>query len=215
MHWIEQLQSANWREGSCILLAAYFLGCFTTGYYLVRWWKGQDLRSIGSGNVGAKNAGRLLGSPGFVLTSVGDSIKGALAVGLARFFSTDDAFAGLALLAVVAGHIWPAQLRFRGGKGVVTSLGALVIFDVRLACAFALLFVLARAVVRKSVLPGLIAFAALPLAGLFLERPPATIAITSLLAALILATHRKNLLAEIWHFLPRPDLPAKQQPPEL
>jgi len=213
MPWIEQLQSANWRQGSFILLGAYLLGCFTTGYYLVRWRKGQDIRSLGSCNVGAKNVGRLLGWPGFVLTSAGDSIKGALAVWLARFFSNDDTFAGLALLAVVAGHVWPAQLRFHGGKGVVTSLGALVIFDFRLAAAFALLFVLTLAVLRKSVLAGLVAFAALPLASLCLDRPPATIMIASLMAALILITHRKNLLAELWPFLPRPNL--KNQPPEL
>jgi len=150
-----------------------------------------------------------------VLTTAGDSLKGGMAIWGARFFSTNETFAGLALVTVVAGHVWPLQLRFHGGKGVATSLGALVIFDFRLAVAFALLHVLALAVLRKSVLAGLIAFSALPLASLCLERPPATIVITTLLAAVILLAHRRNLLAEIWHFLPRPHLPAKHQPPEI
>src|SRR5437879_3228327 len=100
MPWIEQLQSANWREGSCIFFGAYVLGCFTTGYYLVRWWSGQDIRDFGSGNVGARNAGRLLGWMGFLVTLLGDSAKGAFAVWAARHFAQDDRLAGIAMLAV-------------------------------------------------------------------------------------------------------------------
>ncbi len=78
MPWLEQLQSVDWGKGIGVVLGSYVLGCFTTGYYLVRWRTGQDLRGLGSGSVGAKNAGRVLGAMGFLLTLTGDLAKGAL-----------------------------------------------------------------------------------------------------------------------------------------
>src|SRR5579859_7966679 len=108
-----------------ILAASYLLGCFTSGYYFVRWRLGQDIRDSGSGNVGARNVGRLLGAPGFLATTAADVAKGMLAVWLALEFTHDFRLAGLAMLTVVLGHIWPVQLGFRGGKGVATSIGAL------------------------------------------------------------------------------------------
>jgi acyl-phosphate glycerol 3-phosphate acyltransferase len=157
MPWIEQLRSANWGQASCVALAAYLLGCFTTGYYLIRLRLGQDIRDLGSGNVGARNVGRLLGWPGFLVTVLGDFGKGALAVWAARHFTTDDWGVLVAMLAVVAGHIWPVQLLFRGGKGMATSLGALLTYDWQLALVFVLLFAAAFAALRKTVLPGLFA----------------------------------------------------------
>jgi glycerol-3-phosphate acyltransferase PlsY len=209
MPWIEQLQSANWREGSCIFFAAYILGCFTTGYYLVRWRTGKDIRDVGSGNVGARNVGRTLGRLGFLVTLIGDCGKGAFAVWAARNFAHHDLMPAVAMLGVVAGHVWPAQLRFRGGKGVATSLGALFIYDYRLAVAFLLFFTIALVILRKWVLPGLFAFAMLPFAGLYFDRDPATVFMICLLSGMVLIAHRQNLLEEILHVLERPDAHAK------
>src|SRR5512135_2701540 len=139
MPWMDQLRSANWGQASGIAVAAYLLGCITTGYYLVRLRLRQDLRDLGSGSVGARNVGRLLGRPGFLLTVLGDFGKGALAVWAARHFTTDDRLVALAMLAVVAGHVWPVQLCFRGGKGMATALGALLVYDWQLALACALI----------------------------------------------------------------------------
>lgn len=65
-----------------LILASYALGCLATGYYWVRWQTGQDIRRLGSGGVGARNVGRVLGPWGFTITLLGDAAKGALAVGL-------------------------------------------------------------------------------------------------------------------------------------
>jgi glycerol-3-phosphate acyltransferase PlsY len=119
------------------------------------------------------------------------------------------------MLAVVTGHVWPAQLRFRGGKGAATSVGALLILDPRLAVAFSVLFIISLAVLRRWILAGMIAFATLPLAAKYLEQEPRTVVLTSFLAGLVMIAHRKNLLAELWHFIQRPNLPAKHHPPEL
>ena len=133
MAWIEHLQSANWFQATGSVLGAYLLGCFAIGYYLVRARTGKDIREIESGSTGARNVGRVLGKPGFVLTAFGDFGKGVLAVWSAREWTNNNHLAALAMLAVVAGHLWPAQLRFRGGKGVATSFGALLVFDYRVA----------------------------------------------------------------------------------
>src|SRR5205823_4683693 len=172
MPWIDQLQPANWNQASGIALGAYALGCFTTGYYYVRLRTDQDIRDLGSGSVGARNVGRVLGWPAFCVTLAGDFVKGACAVWAAQHFTTDPRLVGLALLAVVAGHLWPAQLRFHGGKGIATSLGGLLVYDYRLAIGCAALFRGAGATLRTTVLPGLIAVACLPRASIYMHCRP-------------------------------------------
>ena len=80
MAWIEHLQSANWFQATGSVLGAYLLGCFATGYYLVRARTGRDIREIESGSTGTSNVGRVLGKSGYLLTVLGDMAKGALAV---------------------------------------------------------------------------------------------------------------------------------------
>jgi len=215
MPWFEQLRSVNWSEAGCIFLAGYALGCFTTGYYLVRLRQGHDIRDLGSGSVGAKNVGRLLGWQGFLVTVLGDFGKGALAVWAARHFTTDDRLVLLAMLAVVSGHVWPVQLYFRGGKGMATALGALLVYDYQLALAVALLFAAAFAALRKTVLPGLFALACLPLISWYLVHGPAEVAGSAALAGLVLLAHRKNLVTEISPLLDRRTVHPKHDPPEL
>ncbi len=217
---MEQLQSANWSEVVWVVLCAYSLGCLATGYYLVRWRTGQDLREEGSGSLGARNVGRVLGPAGFTATLAGDMAKGALAVWVARHFTQDERLAALALLAVVAGHVWPAQLRLRGGKGVATALGGLMVYDFYLALAFGLLFAAGFAALRRTVLPGLLAFACLPLVSLYWAADPgrlpdpARTASVLLLAVLVLIAHRRNMMAELARYLERRNIHPKPNRPE-
>lgn len=179
------------------MLGAYLLGCFATGYYLVRARTGRDIREMESGSTGARNVGRVLGKSGFALTVLGDFGKGALAVWAAREWTGNLHLAALAMLAAVAGHLWPAQLGFRGGKGVAASLGALLLLDYRLALSFALLFLPALALARRTVLPGMFAFTCLPLAALWISPDNLTVTLVAGLSALVLLAHRKNLAEEI------------------
>lgn len=220
MSWIQQLDSAKWGGASATLLSAYLLGCLTTGYYLVRLRRGADIRTLGSGNVGARNVGRVLGWPGFSLTLVGDFTKGALAVLLARHFTQDHTLRAVAMLAVVAGHLWPVQLRFQGGKGVATSLGALLAFDAHLAVAFGLCFGVGWLLCRKTVLSGLFAFICLPVLSLYLGNEPAqaresyTIALSlAVLAGLVLIAHHKNIAQEL-SLSSAQCSPSNQEPPK-
>jgi glycerol-3-phosphate acyltransferase PlsY len=215
MPWFEQLQSADWAREGPIVLASYLLGCFTTGYYLVRWRTGRDIRELGSGSVGARNVGRLLGWRGFLATVLGDFGRGALAVWATRQFTTDDRLVALAMSGVVAGHLWPAQLRFRGGKGMATALGALLVYDYALAMAFALVFAGAFAVLRKTVVPGLFALACLPLVSCWLGRGVGEAAGCLILTGLVLFAHRKTLITKISQLRARRPSNAKHDPPEL
>lgn len=212
MPWIQQLQSTNWSQAFWIALSAYVLGCFATGYYLVRLRTEQDIREIGSGNIGARNVGRVLGRMGFFATVLGDVCKGILAVWLALHFSKDLRVIALAMVAVVVGHVWPMQLRFRGGKGIATSLGALLIFDYHLIIAFLILFAACFAVFRKTVLPGLFAIACLPLVSIYLGHEPAKVIGVSVVAALVLITHRKNLMEESVRLVVRRNVSKTHRP---
>jgi glycerol-3-phosphate acyltransferase PlsY len=210
MTWIEHLRSANWHHAAVLCFCAYLLGCFTAGYYLVRYCTGKDVREIGSGSVGAKNVSRVLGWGGFLLTLLFDFGKGSLAVFAARHFDSDDSLIAMVMLAVVAGHVWPAQLRFHGGKGMATSLGCLVVYDPHLALAFAALFICLLVLMRKkTVLPGLLALAGVPIAGELFDHNFAEIIQLSFLAALVLFTHRKNIFEGISQLLPRRHADAK------
>ncbi len=215
MSWLEQLRTMNWGELSFIAIGAYFLGCFATGYYLVRTTENLDIRTVGSGSVGARNVSRVLGRPGFVLTTLGDALKGLLAVWAVRHFFGDYRLAMVALLAVVAGHIWPLQLRFAGGKGVATSFGALLIYDWRLTVVYVAVFVCGLAVTRKTILPGLFAFVCVPATGFWLHRDVFELVALTLLAGMIVFAHRTNLVEEIPFLAARRRTNARSERTEL
>jgi len=176
------------------VVSAYALGCISTGYYLTRWRTGRDLRACGSSSTGARNAGRILGRLGFVVTFLGDFAKGILAVFIAeRLLGAGSWAVILTLLAVALGHIWPVQLGFVGGKGVSVTLGALLVFDYRLVLAVAAVAAILYIGLRRFVLCGLLALAALPLSAWRLGQPPVAVIGLSCLAALLLTAHRTNL----------------------
>ncbi len=124
-----------------IWFTAYLLGCFSTGYYWVRWQQGIDIRTVGSKTTGAFNVARVMKLPGFAITLAGDVLKGVIAMILARAFDLDTFPLMMTLIAVVLGHDFPVQLGFRGGNGLATATGALLVFDVQLGMALAVFFV--------------------------------------------------------------------------
>ncbi|MCL5960689.1 MAG: glycerol-3-phosphate acyltransferase [Chloroflexi bacterium] len=124
------------------IIVAYFLGAFPTGYVLAKWLKGVDIREVGGRYTGAKNVFQEVGIAAGVATAVGDVAKGALAMLLARALLVPDAVVVLVAVAVIAGHIWPAFLQFRGGAGFATALGVLLAALPREAAIILIPFVL-------------------------------------------------------------------------
>ncbi len=147
------------------LVAAYLIGCVNGGYYAVKFASGRDIRALGSGNAGATNAGRLMGKRGFLLVMIFDAVKMLAALKLAALlFPGSQAVQALTMPAVLLGHIFPAQLRFRGGKGIASLVGAGVyLLNLPLLAFTALLFLVLYLATRKYYYSGLAALGVLPL----------------------------------------------------
>jgi glycerol-3-phosphate acyltransferase PlsY len=184
------------REFSWIV-ASYFIGCFTAGYYWTRWRTGQDIRQMGSGSVGARNVGRALGAGAFTVTFLLDVAKGAFAVAAAIWLALGPEAVVASMVAVVVGHNWPAQLRFHGGKGIAVSIGALLAYDPFIVLCLMFIFLPVIAVLRNFTLSGMTAFALGPLAVFLYGLDKVEVAAMSCLAILALVTHRKNIREEI------------------
>ena len=175
-----------------VILISYGLGCFSTAYYLVRWRTGQDIRQLGSGTAGARNVGRVLGKVGFALTFLGDAAKGALAVGLAHWLDVPSLGIVLALLAVVAGHLWPVQLGGKGGKGASTALGGVLVINLWLGLATLAVALVFLAVTRSFSRAGMIAMAFAPILAWLLGLDGVIVGGVLTLVVLLLFAHREN-----------------------
>ena len=179
------------------LLLAYLIGSLSFAVILSRISGLPDPRSYGSGNPGATNVMRSGRKAVAALTLLGDGLKGAAAVLLARWaaarYGLPDYVPALAGLAAFAGHLWPVFFRFKGGKGVATALGLLLALNpwLGLACAGTWLAVFALS--RMSSLSALSAAGLAPVyAWLFDGRVPETAAVAGL-AVLIFWRHQANI----------------------
>ena len=209
MHSFQHLSNFTGRD-LLLLLACYGVGCCTAGFYWVRWRTGLDLRLVGSGNLGARNVGRLLGPSGFTVTVVIDGSKGALAVALATYLGVPPELVVAAIVSVVMGHNWPIQLRFHGGKGIATSLGALLAYHSVIVLALVAIFIPVFVLLRSFTLSGLLAFALAPLVLFLCGLPNEELAAMSFIAIMILISHRKNIREEISRFFST--TPVKDSP---
>ena len=113
----------DWLIAIGLSLGAYLLGSLPTAYLVVKFLRGEDIRKLGSKNVGALNTYHQVGIPGSLLVLSVDSLKGALAVLLPQWLGAPQWTVFLTATLVVLGHNWPVVLGFRGGKGVATILG--------------------------------------------------------------------------------------------
>jgi len=169
---------------------AYGLGSIPFGLLLAK-CVGVDVRTIGSGNIGATNVMRT-GHKGLAIaTLVLDIAKGFMAIWLVRHIYMND-YVPIAGLFTVLGHIFPVWLRFKGGKGVATSLGVLFALNIWLGLAVASLWLLVFSFSRISSLSSLISFGYSPLMAYLLDNY-LTASICLNLAALVLFTHRANI----------------------
>jgi glycerol-3-phosphate acyltransferase PlsY len=154
--------------------------------------KGVDLKNAGSGNIGATNVLRTTGKGAALLTLMGDSLKGVFAVLIARYFDAGVLFEGLAGLSAVLGHNFSLFLKFRGGKGVATSLGVLMIYSPQTGLFTIIIWLMTVLITRYSSLGALVSFGLLPLSALVLdsrEKMPVLLALT----VLIFIRHRDNI----------------------
>jgi glycerol-3-phosphate acyltransferase PlsY len=176
------------------LLASYALGAEPVGLLVGRAFGVRDIRRRGSGNIGATNVLRTAGWPAAVLTLTGDVAKGYLAVLLGAWIAAGDptAAAGSAVAAVV-GNCWPVFLRFRGGKGVATGLGAFLRLLPWATLPAAVVWLAVTATFRYVSLGSLTATVCVPLGALMLGEPVASVVAALVVAAIIVLRHRDNM----------------------
>ncbi len=186
-----------------IAATAYLLGSIPFGYLLVRIFRRQDIRSVGSGNIGATNVIRSgahgLGAATFIL----DVLKGSTAVwlgGLLGALLMPDVplrnAQALAALFAVLGHMFTCWLHFRGGKGVATGFGVFLVAAPWAALAAIGVFLLVVALTRYIALGSIIGAASFPVFAWFLvsgNRPPFFIAAQVAIAVLIIVKHHSNI----------------------
>ncbi len=175
------------------VLAAFFLGSIPFGYLVIRLSSGKDIRTLGSGNMGATNVMRIAGKKLGILTLFLDAAKGALAVWLTRLYSPQESALVLAALASVAGHMFTPFLRFKGGKGVATALGSLLVLTPAAIGLSAAVFFLAVGLTRFVSLGSILAAVSYPLWVLYLKGSHEVLIAALVLAALILWRHSSNL----------------------
>ena len=177
------------------ILIAYLLGAIPFGYLLTRFTTGKDVRTQGSGNIGATNVLRTAGRPAAVATLVLDIAKGFAAVWIAGLL-TDNAPGWMAdaALAVMAGHAFPIFLGFKGGKSVATFIGAFLYLTPVPMLAALIVFVITVAVTRYISAGSILAAAMFPLGVWLIEHPTANEIIAAVIAAAIVVyRHKENV----------------------
>ncbi len=175
-----------------VLTCGYLLGSVPFGLVVTYLGGAGDIRSVGSGNIGATNVLRT-GRKGLaLLTLIGDGGKGIAAVLLARHFLGDTA-AALAGGAAFLGHLFPVWLKFKGGKGVATFFGVMLSAAWPVGIMAALTWLAVAALMRMSSLAALTTVALAPAYALATDQPPAITGLALFMAVLVFIRHRENI----------------------
>lgn len=175
-----------------MVLAAYLLGSVPTGLILAK-ASGVDIRSTGSGNIGATNVYRTLGKKVGIMTLVGDCLKGFIPVIIASRLGLTDAWVATVGLAAFLGHVYTVFLGFKGGKGVATALGVFLgvsPLSVLIALGIFMLVILKW---RFVSLASITAAAAMPLIVAALDRNPVRVAMTIVIGSIVIYKHKENI----------------------
>ncbi len=178
-----------------ILPAAYLIGAIPFGFLLVKWTTGADVRTAGSGNIGATNVLRTTGRGAGVATLLLDIGKGYLAVWLAeRLTDGNPWWTSAAALTVMAGHAFPVFLRFRGGKAVASFVGAFLRLAPLPLVAILLVFVIVVAWTRYISMGSIVAAGTFPLGVWLISQPPwPVVGAAALAGGFIIYRHGSNI----------------------
>jgi glycerol-3-phosphate acyltransferase PlsY len=175
-----------------IITLSYLLGSIPFGV-LISKYKGINLKEKGSGNIGATNVLRTVGKGAAAFTLLGDLLKGSLSVFIANNFLHEPwiAFTGIA---VILGHIFPVFIRFKGGKGVATTFGVVLIYSPIVAISAILLWSVVVFIFRYSSLGAIITFLFLPAIVSILDPDKMKLYFSLFISIIIILKHKDNLL---------------------
>ncbi len=179
------------------LVITYFVAAIPFGLVLGKIFASKDIREFGSKNIGATNVARILGKKLGLATLLLDGLKGAIMLMIARFAFYESHYLHLFLVLVsfvaVIGHIYPVYLRFKGGKGVATTIATLLALDFNLGFLVICFWIVSFALFRISSIASLIAiFSSIILSWIY-NAPASQIIFCGVLFVLILVRHKENL----------------------
>jgi glycerol-3-phosphate acyltransferase PlsY len=181
------------------ILTSYLLGAIPTGFLMVKALKGEDIRKMGSGIMGATNVIRTLGKGPGIATLLIDVLKGALAVLVvapfwARYLTfVSPEFYLICGLASIAGHNWTCFLNFKGGKGIATSAGVLLALVPYIVLCLVAIWVLTAKLTKYVSAASIAASAALPILLLIFHKPWKWVLAGFILGAVSIWKHRTNI----------------------
>lgn len=175
------------------ILCAYLLGSIPTGLLLAKAFGGVDIRTTGSGNIGATNVYRTLGRKVGIMTLVGDCLKGLVPVLVANKLGFPDAWVAAVGLAAFLGHVYTVFLGFKGGKGVATALGVFLGLSPLAVLAALAVFVIVLLKWRYVSLGSIVAAAAMPVFVAVLDTRILIVAVTAIISCIVIQKHRENI----------------------
>ncbi|MBF0342979.1 MAG: glycerol-3-phosphate 1-O-acyltransferase PlsY [Nitrospirae bacterium] len=174
-----------------------YVGAFLTGSIpfglLIAKTRGVDLRTMGSGNIGATNVLRSVGKGAALFTLLCDIFKGAVFVAVGKYLNVGVAVEGLIGLCAILGHIFSIFLSFKGGKGVATALGVFLIYSPLAWGLTVITWLVSAFTTRYSSLAALIAFVFLPLYVFIFDHSRIKIVISIFVTLIILFKHKDNI----------------------
>lgn len=177
-----------------ITVLAVLSGSIPSGVVVAKVLTGRDIRQVGSGNIGAANVARTAGFKVGVLVALLDMAKGIVPVIVGREAGLDSTALAIVALAAVLGHDFSLFLRFRGGKGVATTLGVALILAPQATLLAVVVWIATALIWRYASLASLLALAFLPLAAYLTGRPAADVILFLGLFLLAAAKHWENIL---------------------
>ena len=177
------------------IVIAYLLGAIPFGYLLTRFTTGKDVRSEGSGNIGATNVLRAAGRGAAAATLVLDMAKGFAAVWIAGWLTDGSpGWMADAALAVMVGHAFPIFLGFKGGKSVATFTGAFLYLTPIPALAGIIVFVITVVVTRYISVASIMAAATFPMGVWLIDHPTPNVVVAAVIAAaIVIYRHKENM----------------------
>ncbi|MFD2443621.1 glycerol-3-phosphate acyltransferase [Bacillus sp. CGMCC 1.16607] len=179
---------------------SYLIGTIMFGYIIIKFLYRKDIRLQGSGNVGARNAGRIFGKKAFVIIFLGDALKGSMVVLVAQYLQFSDSIQLLGLGIAILGHLWPITLNFKGGKGISAFIGGIIAFEPLSVPVILLSFLVLYPFVRSFTVAGLGAFVFIPILLLFRDYDGLSCFILIGILLVIILVHSENLFERLSYF---------------
>jgi glycerol-3-phosphate acyltransferase PlsY len=175
-----------------LCVASFLLGSIPVGLIIAK-ARGIDIRKRGSGNIGATNVMRTVGKKEALMTLIGDILKGFVPVLVAWNVVSNTLLVGVVGIAAVSGHIFSVFLKFRGGKGVATSLGVLLAYSPVTALITIAIWITVFLITKISSLSALIAFIMLPVITFLINHGEGKFLISLIITILVVIKHKDNI----------------------